>query len=54
MGQTVTNSPCKGKSIVVKYIENQQKHHKKVTFKDEFRAFLKEYDVEYDERYLRD
>ena len=40
--------------IVVKYIENQQEHHKKITFKDEFRAFLKKYNVEYDERYVWD
>jgi REP element-mobilizing transposase RayT len=40
--------------IVVKYIENQQKHHKKLTFKDEFRTFLKKYNVEYDERYVWD
>jgi putative transposase len=31
--------------IVVKYIENQQEHHKKITFKDEFWAFLKKYNV---------
>ncbi len=40
--------------IVVKYIENQQEHHKILTFKDEFRAFLKNYNVEYDERYVWD
>jgi putative transposase len=40
--------------IVVKYIENQQEHHKKITFKDEFRAFLKKYNVDYDERYIWD
>ena len=40
--------------IVVKYIENQQEHHQKITFKDEFRSFLKKYNVEYDERYIWD
>ena len=40
--------------VVVKYIANQQDHHKKKTFQDEFRAFLKKYDVEYDERYVWD
>ena len=38
--------------IVVSYIENQKEHHKKITFKDEFRAFLKKYKVDYDERYV--
>ena len=38
--------------LVVKYIENQQEHHKKRMFKEELLAFLKKYNVEYDERYL--
>ena len=37
---------------VVKYIDNQGEHHKKRTFKEELLAFLKKYEVEYDERYL--
>ena len=40
--------------IVVNYIINQEEHHKKVTFQDEYRAFLKKYNVEYDERYVWD
>jgi REP element-mobilizing transposase RayT len=35
-----------------KYIENQEEHHKKKTFKEELILFLQEYKVEYDERYL--
>jgi len=38
--------------IVEKYIDNQQEHHKKLTFQTELLAFLKKYEVEYDERYL--
>ena len=34
------------------YISNQHQHHQKVDFKDEYRGFLKKYDVEYDERYV--
>lgn len=34
------------------YILNQEEHHKKLTFKEELIAFLKEYGIEYDERYL--
>ena len=37
-----------------KYIANQKEHHKKHTFQDEFRALLKRYGVEYDERYVWD
>ena len=40
--------------VVVEYIQNQEKHHKKYTFQEEFRAFLKKYKVDYDERYVWD
>ena len=39
---------------VVMYIENQEEHHKRVTFQDEYRAFLKAYSIDYDERYVWD
>jgi len=39
---------------VVDYIENQHEHHKHKTFEDEFRTFLKKYNVDYDERYVWD
>ena len=38
--------------IVIAYIANQHEHHKKKTFQNEFRAFLKKYKVDYDERYV--
>jgi putative transposase len=37
---------------VVKYIENQEEHHKKMTFREEYLAFLKNFNVPYDERYI--
>ena len=36
------------------YILNQEEHHRKETFQDEFRRILKKYAVEFDERYLWD
>ncbi|MCX6266764.1 MAG: IS200/IS605 family transposase [Bacteroidetes bacterium] len=36
------------------YIDNQQRHHCKKTFQQEYRAFLEKYKVEYDERYVWD
>ncbi len=36
------------------YIQNQKEHHKKTTFQDEYRKFLKKYGVEFDERYVWD
>jgi REP element-mobilizing transposase RayT len=39
---------------LVSYIDAQEAHHSKQTFQDEFRAFLKRYGIECDERYLWD
>ena len=36
------------------YINNQKQHHASVTFKDEYRALLAKYDIEFDERYVWD
>ncbi|HKU73597.1 MAG TPA: transposase [Pyrinomonadaceae bacterium] len=41
-------------TAVIRYIENQEEHHRRVTFQDEYRAFLKAYGVEFDERYVWD
>ena len=35
-----------------RYIRNQEQHHRRVTFQDEYRKFLKAYGIEYDERYV--
>jgi putative transposase len=37
-----------------RYIRNQKQHHRRVTFQDEYRKFLKAYGIEYDERYVWD
>lgn len=37
---------------VKKYIANQAEHHRKITFQDEYREFLKKSGVEFDEKYL--
>ncbi len=37
---------------VIKYIMNQKKHHRKVTFKEEYIRFLKIFEIEHDEKYL--
>ncbi|NNC88375.1 MAG: IS200/IS605 family transposase [Akkermansiaceae bacterium] len=39
---------------VTQYVAKQAEHHKVVTFKEEFRRFLAERGVEYDERYVWD
>lgn len=39
---------------VVRYIENQETHHAKQTFKQEYLEMLKRFEIVYDERYLFD
>jgi hypothetical protein len=39
---------------VIEYIKNQYKHHQKMSFKDEYRKFLKEYGIDFNERYVWD
>jgi putative transposase len=39
---------------VRQYIENQEEHHRRRSFQDELREFLKRHEVEYDERYVWD
>jgi putative transposase len=37
---------------IIRYIENQQIHHQKKTFIEEYKEFLAAFEVEYDERYI--
>lgn len=37
---------------VYKYILNQEEHHKKQSFRDEYLSFLKLFKIDYDERYI--
>lgn len=37
---------------VYRYIQNQEIHHKKLTFKEEYIQFLKKFEIEYDEQFL--
>lgn len=39
---------------VFNYIKNQEIHHKKKTFREEYLEFLKKFNVEYNEKYLFD
>ena len=41
-------------NVVRQYIQNQIEHHKKVSFQDEYRAFLRKYEVGFDEKYVWD
>ena len=37
---------------VYNYILNQEKHHKKKTFREEYLGFLKKFEIGYNEKYL--
>ena len=39
---------------VVKYVLNQEKHHHKKTFKQEYYQFLEKFQIPYEEKYLFD
>jgi putative transposase len=38
----------------IRYVENQEEHHKEVSFKEEFRIFLEKYNLAFDEKYIWD
>jgi REP element-mobilizing transposase RayT len=37
---------------VIRYIQNQQKHHAKKSFRDEYLELLEKFGVEYDQKYI--
>jgi len=39
---------------VTKYIDNQDRHHAKMTFEEEYLALLRKHKIEFDERYIWD
>ncbi len=46
-------SHCRSElSTVARYVQNQEEHHRKKRFRQEYRKLLKEFDVEFDERYI--
>ncbi|NUQ28541.1 MAG: IS200/IS605 family transposase [Acidobacteriaceae bacterium] len=42
------------RDALLAYIDSQAEHHRKVSFQDEFRAFLTRYGIAFDERYVWD
>ena len=37
---------------VLRYIGNQEAHHRRMTFQEEFISFLRAHEIDYDERYI--
>ena len=48
---TVSESQCE---FVREYIRHQKKHHRKVSFRDEYLALLQKHKIEYDEQFVFD
>jgi REP element-mobilizing transposase RayT len=39
-------------SSVINYVHNQESHHRKIRFQDEYKKFLEKFEIAYDERYI--
>jgi putative transposase len=42
------------KNRIIQYIENQEDHHKKFTYEEEFLYFLQVHNIPYDKRFVLD
>jgi putative transposase len=42
----------KDKDRLINYVRNQEEHHKRITFKDEYMTLLHEHSIEFQEKYL--
>ena len=49
-GYAALSYSLKDKETIINYIKNQREHHKTMSFRDEYVAFLKEMNLELDER----
>jgi len=46
-------SPSEAEAVA-QYVANQEEHHQRVTFQEEYRALLEKHGLEFDERYVWD
>jgi putative transposase len=44
--------PLRGKISVVSYIENQEPHHRKKTFIEEYTKIFQDFEIDFDEKYI--
>jgi putative transposase len=42
----------KEKDRLIEYVKSQKEHHRKITFRNEYRTLLKEHEIEFEEKYL--
>ena len=48
----MARSHIRALGVVIRYIENQQKHHAQKSFCEEYIGLLERFGVEYDRRYI--
>ena len=51
-GYAVFSVSASGVEKVKVYVQNQKEHHRKKTFQEEYEAFLKAYNIEYNSEYV--
>ena len=51
-GYAVFSVSASGVEKVKAYVQNQKEHHRKKTFEEEYVAFLKAYNIEYNPEYV--
>jgi putative transposase len=52
VGYSAFTYSIKEKNNLIAYVKNQEEHHKKISYKDEYIKLLNEHEVEFDEKYL--
>jgi len=52
VGYGVFSHGYREKEVVIQYIKNQEEHHKKKSFKEEYLTFLKSYNIDFKEEYV--
>ena len=53
-GYGVFSHGYREKSIIIDYVMNQETHHRKKTFRQEYLAFLKSYEIDFKNEYVFD
>ncbi len=53
-GYGVFSHGYRAKGIIIDYIKNQEEHHRTKTFREEYLAFLKAFEIEYKHEYVFD
>ena len=53
-GYSVFSHGHREKDIIINYIKNQEEHHRNKSFREEYMAFLKSYEIEFKDEFIFD